>query len=444
MNTLNQMRENRHMQYRGFISLSTLLIIAILLWFPERMWEDDLYDPVALFLTWQQDPTTTMTIDWHTTPEDGEREAILQYKWLGDPPYQAQEWGWREVEARTHQFPHSERMIHRVELTGLKAGTEYRIRFGEDSKTYYFKTMPADLREPVRFVTGGDTSHEEHRVSAAVMNYDPDFVLWGGDLAYCNGDPARVHLWYEWFDGVKENLISDNGRVIPVVVAIGNHELFGERRYRRQGLSDEEIEGIMKEHDLWEDKPTFFFDLFAFPGDPTYNVLDFADYMSLVILDTNHHMEVEGRQTDWLEEVLSGREGRSHIFPVYHRGAYPSHRSYSNSHAVQIRDNWVPLFEKYSVRTVFENHDHTYKRTHPIREGEINGNGVVYFGDGNWGREPRDGDSRDEWYIDGFASALHGILVTLQGPHQHFMVIDKDGEIIDEYPRVLYGPLTRP
>src|SRR5690625_3930287 len=38
---------------------------------------EELFDPVALYLTWQYDPATSMTIDWHVTGEDTERPVIL-------------------------------------------------------------------------------------------------------------------------------------------------------------------------------------------------------------------------------------------------------------------------------------------------------------------------------------------------------------------------------
>jgi hypothetical protein len=35
----------------------------------------DFFDPISLFLTWQNDPTSTMTIDWHTI--DANRESVV-------------------------------------------------------------------------------------------------------------------------------------------------------------------------------------------------------------------------------------------------------------------------------------------------------------------------------------------------------------------------------
>ncbi len=418
------MKLQKNVKTTFFPVIVTLLLVPFLLSFEKA--DQDVFDPAALFLTWQSDPTTTMTIDWHTLPEDNDRPPVLHYKPEGDEEWMKTMGSWRS-------FPHSDRIINRVELRRLEPGTNYRFRFGEDSKEYYFRTMPSDLTEPVRFVAGGDSHRTRHDMSSVAMTYDPDFIVLGGDLAYANGSPDRIQWWYDWFDGYKDNLISEEGRVVPMLVAIGNHEIFASRRL--QPMEDDEVEEYLIKHNLWDGKPSYFFELFAFPGrqDMAYGVLDFSDYMSLILLDTNHNTPVEGVQTGWLEAVLKERNHVSSIFPVYHVPAYPSHRSYEGTTNTQVRNNWVPLFEKYGVQVAFENHDHTYKRTHPILNGEIHEDGIVYLGDGSWGRNPRDGDSRDEWYIDRFESIVQGIVVTLTDDKQDYLMVDDKGNVFDSY-----------
>ena len=86
---------------------------------------------------------------------------------------------------------------------------------------------------------------------------------------------------------------------------------------------------------------------------------------------------------------------------------------------------------------VFENHDHRYKRTPPIRNLEIADNGSVYFGDGGWGVNMHsEGSNEDEWFIKEFERDRHAIFVTIHGPHQYYLVVSKDGEIIDDYPEM--------
>ena len=185
---------------------------------------------------------------------------------------------------------------------------------------------------------------------------------------------------------------------------------------------------------MGDGKPTFFFELFAFPDRPSYNVLDFGDYMSLIALDSGHVSSIPGAQTGWLGAVLEARKERPHLFPVYHVPAYPSHRSYNGLTSRRVREHWVPLFEEYNVRVAFENHDHTYKRTKPIRRGEVSEDGIVYLGDGAWGDVGiRSGGSREEWYIEKFVATNHAIIVTLRGDEQEYEVVNLDGKVIDRY-----------
>ncbi len=383
---------------------------------------EELYDPVAIHLYWRQDPTTTMLIDWQTL-EDQERDTVVQYR-----PTGTEEWSTQTGD--THPFPYSERTIHRVELTGLEPGTKYDFRFGEDSMDYKFRTMPEDATRPIRIAFGGDTRHSQEmmeRTNYQAMLYDPDFVAWGGDLAYADGREDRVDRWYEWYDAIKNTLITPEGRVIPALVGIGNHEV---RQFFYFNHADYE-----ETDEFRAQIAPYFFGLFDWPGQPGYDVLDFGDYMSIIMLDTDHANAVGGTQTEWLEEVLAERQDVPHVFPVYHVTAYPSHRAYDHQVNVRIREHWVPLFEQYGIEVAFENHDHTYKRTHPIRGGEVDPSGVVYIGDGAWGVGTRQvHDPEETWYLKRAESVRHFILGTIHDTHRHFLMVDEEGNVIDEYP----------
>jgi len=90
---------------------------------------------------------------------------------------------------------------------------------------------------------------------------------------------------------------------------------------------------------------------------------------------------------------------------------------------------------------VFENHDHCYKRTHPLinEQPVTNGFGVVYIGDGAWGGEIR--DVRQTLQNNLYAKTQkvnHFIQVTLTPESQHFRAISHMGDVVDQM------TLTRP
>lgn len=371
---------------------------------------------LAIFLTWESDPTSTMTIDWHVFKE---RSFYYREKGSGD---------WEEAEGKVHPFPHSDRVIQRVRLEGLQPETSYEIRFGESSATYYFNTMPLSTENrPVKIVLGGDTMHYKdvfERINRQVNAYEPDFVVFGGDLAYADGLPENVHRWYDWFDVVKRSLITSDNRIIPIVVAIGNHEV---------------LKGGFDQHTAYH--PTdrnrariasFFYNFFAFPGQPGYNVLDFGNYLSLFVLDSDHTNPVEGEQSLWLKDQLAAREHMLFKIPVYHVAAFPSARSFDGKTQQSIRKHWVPLFEEHGVKIAFENHDHAYKRTNKIRNNQVDETGIVYIGDGAWGVNTRNTHNvANTWYLKAAATVRHFIIMTLEGNHYEVEVVDEGGTVID-------------
>jgi acid phosphatase type 7 len=387
------------------------------------------HSELGLLLTWQRDPTTTMTIDWHTTEAASEP---LQYRPRG---VDATLGGWRSAEATRRPFPFTDRTVHRVELTGLTPGRAYEFRIGGSGPVRWFRTMPMDAKEPIRFIAGGDIRHQRdwmENTARGAMRYDPEFVLVGGDLAYADGREDRADRWIEFFEVTRDAFVTHEGRVVPMIASIGNHEVRGGYSYNSERFDNS---------DAWrEEHAPYFYTFFAFPGHPGYGVLDVGDYLSMLVLDTDHSTPIAGAQTEWLAERLAQRRNVPHVFPIYHVPGYPSVRPFEGDPVIErVREHWVPLFERHGVRIAFENHDHAYKRTVPLREGRAASDGVVYMGDGAWGVETREIGSRNPtgermWYLERAESVRHFIVVTLQGTHQHLLTVDEDGRVIDEYP----------
>jgi acid phosphatase type 7 len=380
-------------------------------------------EPLSILLTWTEDPTTTISVDWHNMES---QPQTLYYREKGESQ-------WQSKKSKFHPFPFSDRMIHRVAINKLKPGTSYQLKFGEYPKEYYFNTMPENtIDEPVRIAIGGDAMHEKaylEKTNTEAAKYEPHFVVIGGDMAYENGDSARVDRMYDFLDGVKNTLITGDNRIIPIVVGLGNHEVQG-GYYNPETFSGNDADR--------EKHSPYFYSIFAFPSHPGYNILDFGNYLSLFMLDTDHNSPIVGEQTDWLESELKKRSDKFlHIVPVYHVTAYPSVRDFDAARSVAIRENWLPLFEEHNVKIAFENHDHAYKRTYPIKGNKIDENGIVFIGDGNWGTRSREHRNVEEtWYLKKAMSERHFILLTIQGRHHHLIMVNEDGEVIDSYPEI--------
>ncbi len=86
--------------------------------------EQPTFDPQALFLTWQRDPTTTMTIQWIGSREDGADRPI----WFA----KAGKLDWKRAAGTSRPFPMTNQQVFRTELVGLEPGTDYVFSVGLD------------------------------------------------------------------------------------------------------------------------------------------------------------------------------------------------------------------------------------------------------------------------------------------------------------------------
>jgi hypothetical protein len=386
----------------------------------------------TLFLTWQRDPTTTITVQWVGPPKEAPATVRVA-------PH-AGENGWREGAVEVKDFGKTAYKVHRCEFTGLTPGTEYILQLGTSGQICRFRTMPAKATDTFTWVSGGDCGTGPHAVGTNIIaaKQEPYFALIGGDLGYDNGTSAKSAI--QFYQNYSKHMIDPQGRLIPMVSCLGNHEVRGGYKGKRSDA-------------------TYYLPLFdgLYP-EATYNTLDFGDYLSLVLLDSAHISPIEGRQTEWLEGVLKERQDRPHLFAVNHVPAYPSYRSPGTSKSGVFdkiglltgvgtgagnRKFWCPLFERYGVDAVLEHHDHTFKRTHPLIDGMKHKYGVPYLGDGSWGmlRAPAAPEKRP--YLAAVGKAYHMTVHKLEGDQRYHIAVEESGRIADVYSTAGKRPAKR-
>ncbi len=368
------------------------------------------FQPSTLFLTWQRDPTTTMTVQW--VGARGETaDTSISYS-----PLKTACWQVEPTSAKP--YPLTDLQVFRTELTDLCPGTDYQFRIGKHSPAYRFRTMPARATDTIHFVSGGDCGINAHTVANNIQaaRQDPMFAVVGGDLGYDNGRSVEVSLAF--LRNYSRHMVGHDGRMVPMLACIGNHEVEGGYNKPRT-------------------KAPFFYALFdgLYP-ETGYATLDFGDYLSLVLLDTGHTSPIGAAQADWLAKVLKARADHPNVFAVNHVPAYPSFRKMTGSKGQEgtgerNRKHWVPLFEKYRVPVVLEHHDHTFKRTKPLLDGLSHDNGVLYLGDGSWGQLRTPQKPEKLAYLAASSRDYHLSLHRIQGEERFHLALDEHGKVMD-------------
>jgi hypothetical protein len=314
------------------------------------------------------------TLQWKAAGEEVWQEKTTEVLEFPDPKL----WKRRQIEYSAMQdkktiFPHptkrkaSEWVLLRVRWEGLEPGRDYEFRTGE-SPTWKFRTAPAQQEPGLTFAAGGDSdvTAAAEEVIRAAAGRDPLFIHVGGDLAYSDGQHVEQEMdfWRIYHRAAQ----TKEGRLIPLVAGIGNHEVQG--GYWNPNQTFEEM----------KEKAPFYYALFGGlyrTEEPV--ALDFGDYLSLLMLDTGHVTPMD-RQTGWLEKSLESRKGVPWLFASWHVAAYPSARGWdSQPMSGYARDHWIPLIEKSQAAGVFNHHDHDLQRVET--EGKA-GRKIMIFGNG--------------------------------------------------------------
>ncbi|MFV8186893.1 metallophosphoesterase family protein [Streptomyces spinosirectus] len=341
--------------------------------------DGSLVAPFGRHLAYGNDPRTEMTVSWQV-PVAVKKPFIR----IGAHPWDLS----RRIEAevRTLYTPagvgasgdHTQYYVH-ARLSHLRPGRTYYYGVGhqgfDPAEAHLlgtlgtFTTAP-DRKEPFTFTAFGDQGVGYHGLAndSLILGQNPSFHLHAGDIAYA--DPAGAGQSADsGFDSrVWDQFLAQTESVaksVPWMVSYGNHDM--EAWYSPNGYGGEEARFTLP--DNGPDKAHL-------PG-----VYSFVHGNTAIIsLDPNDvSFEIPanlgisgGTQTTWFEAQLKKyRAARDIDFIVvfFHHCAYCT----STSHASEggVRQEWVPLFEKYTVDLVINGHNHQYERTDVIKDNKV-------------------------------------------------------------------------
>lgn len=398
-----------------------------------------------VYLTWQNDTSTTMTINVHALGDLDEIDVCYtEENKNNQEPYTY------HFKAKGERFEcgdHSRHLFH-IELTDLKPGGTYCFTVGTRETGFIdelkFKTI-SPKSSSYRFITGGDC--EVNETAVALMKQasacNPDALFLGGDYPSDVESLEDYWKWDEWLDMYTQNMTSIDGTLIPMIFAIGNHEAFG-------GFNQ------------LPDKAPFYYNYFKQNArNSSYFSHTFGDDIVLFVLDSGHTASYRGHQLKWMENELSKHAEKKIKFAIYHVPIYPSvrfpkptvpyhiiskimeikgYKYFTRAILLPQSDKkggyWLPLFYKYKLTAAFEHHDQTLKRTKQLYNGKEHPNGTLYLGDGGWGPELQ--CTPIQYYLNSFLAKTIGHvsffwLVDINKNKIHYRALTEVGTTIDEY-----------
>ncbi len=206
---------------------------------------------------------------------------------------------------------------------------------------------------------GGDTP-------LGIEQIRPLFHLFNGDLCYANLAQDRVRTWWDFWSNN-----SRSARNRPWMPSPGNHENelgngpIGYQAYQTYFSVPKASGQTDVTRGLW----------YAFTAG-SVRVISIAndDITYQDGGDSYVRGYSKGAQKAWLEQELKQSRSDTNIDWIVvcmHQVAISTVDKF-NGADLGIREEWVPLFDKYNVDLVVCGHEHHYERSHPIRGLEEN------------------------------------------------------------------------
>lgn len=330
----------------------------------------------GLHLQYGADASSEVVVSWHTAARVGNPRVMFGTPHDGfGATVSADTVTYRDAQSKT------EVRVHHARLTGLLPDTDYiyaAVHDGASPELGTARTAPRG-RAPLRFTSFGDQSTPTldamvaqafgsdslgspaaGDITTAVENVRPLFNLVNGDLCYANLSGDRVRTWSNWFENN-----SRSARHRPWMPAAGNHENelgngpIGYGAYQTyfalpDSGADDELRG------MW----------YAFTAGAVRVISLNNDDVCYQDGGNSYVRGYSGHaQKRWLERELESAgsdTGIDWIVVCMHQTAV-STADRTNGADLGIRENWLPLFDRYGVDLVVCGHEHHYERSHPIR-----------------------------------------------------------------------------
>jgi Purple acid Phosphatase, N-terminal domain/Calcineurin-like phosphoesterase len=345
--------------------------------------------PEQIHLTWGENPATSVVISW-ASPEPAARPRVR----IGQRVIPA------ELRQYTDGISGETVWAYHARVGGLRPGATYAYTVTADNDdnaadpfTATFRTAPHG-RAAFRFTSFGDLatpntawvlSYGQSAYAVdAVESFQPLFHLLNGDLCYADLNPTvQPEVWRDF-----GNNNQTSAAYRPWMPCLGNHEVEFDNGTQgftsylaRYTLPDNHVPGFGGRWYSFRIGSVLFVSLDA--DDVVYQ--DAGAFVTgpgaltpvagtgypAIEPGTSFYIQgySDGAQTAWLERTLAAGRGDplvDWIIVQMHQCACSSSAT-GNGSDLGIRQQWLPLFDRYQVDLVLNGHDHDYERSFPVR-----------------------------------------------------------------------------
>lgn len=343
------------------------LMVAILFFALACIYGQDYFKattPQRIVLNLTAEPSTSMAVTWRTNIEVANPQIEVAEAEEG-PNFADNA---KTIQARAEKFPLTQLadaaqvMYYSGVMSGLKPNTlyAYRVGSGADWSEWNQFTTAHSQAAPFQFVFLGDSQDDikQHvsRLFRETFKKAPDarFWLFAGDLTVDPDDELLEELYY------AAGFIF---RMTPMVFAPGNHDL----RFKVENGN------FVLNKRGWREKTKqlspFWRAQFTLPENGIAGMEEssyYIDYqgLRLIVLNSNDKLEM---QASWMDNVLADNPQRWTIVSFHH----PLYSIGGKRDEQETRTAFLPVFDKHKVDLVLTGHDHTYARSHPLKNNEV-------------------------------------------------------------------------
>ncbi len=356
---------------------------------------------------------TSKNITWMSNPKSSDAKAIMQIAKTSDYDKDG-EAAFKNIEgtSKLQSFLGSSDdnlnktvRVNKVLETGLSKNTQYTYRVGDGKQWSEVKTFKTNRNGTNTnfFVIGDTQASNQDNVDQIAANLAADgnysFGIQTGDSV---DNAATYSHWTDVLQMFGGNYIGG----IDMIHVLGNHEYMGD-------LNGDTAQNI-----------------YNLPNARRYSVEYGNVYVATINYTTSKSQLKE--DLDWLRQDAKASKCKWKVLTM-HQPAYYTNVAGSN----EMINELVPgAVEEAGIDFVFSGHDHTYARTEPLKDGEVNEkDGTVYYICGSTGEKSYGIVNNPNFHFAIATQDYNGIYLTASTTDDTFTVTthDVDGSVIDSY-----------